>query len=90
MKALPPKRQRFHRAELACTSLALGAADETAQLASEIPDDSDVEALRAIARGQRVRALELQGQTVKIATRELINARALYGSVDDNGLSTRR
>jgi len=37
------------------------AADETARLASEIPDDSDVEALRAIARGQRVKALELQG-----------------------------
>lgn len=62
MKALPPKRQRFHRAELACTSLALeGPADEAAQLASEIPDDSDVEALHAIARGQRVKALELQG-----------------------------
>ncbi|MCP1561373.1 UNVERIFIED_ORG: hypothetical protein M2438_000376 [Methylobacterium sp. SuP10 SLI 274] len=88
MRALPPKRQRFHRAELACTSLALeGPADDAAQLASEIPDDSDVEALHAIARGQRVRALELQGQTVKIATRELINARALHGSIDDNGLS---
>jgi hypothetical protein len=50
LKALPPKRQRFHRAELACTTLALeGPADATARLASEIPDDSDVEALRAIS-----------------------------------------
>lgn len=67
-----------------------GTADETAQLASEIPDDSDVEALRAIVRGQRVKALELQGQTVKIATGELINTRALCRSIDDNGLSSGR
>jgi hypothetical protein len=37
-----------------------------------------------------VKALELQGQTVKIAIGKLINARALCGSIDDNGLSTGR
>ena len=45
------------------TILALeGLADEAAQLALEIPDDSECEAWRAIVRSQRVKALELQGQ----------------------------
>ncbi|UYW24769.1 hypothetical protein OKC48_15955 [Methylorubrum extorquens] len=39
-----------------------GMADETAQMASEIPDRFESDVWREIARRHRVKAIELQGQ----------------------------
>lgn len=67
---LDARKAMLDQLKTICNSIFVleGLADETAQMASEISDRFESDVWREIARGHRVKALELQGQYAALST----------------------